>query len=179
MIGLFAFLDRLAGRWLDWRMDRAARTRPEFGEFRLKRLDTSQAGCEIVATYPAVAILADEMAGFLNAFKAQNYVQFDMMPRLDRGLRPVRVTVSWSNGEMPAEKATRLEHELNAACEALTFDRHYPEDVFTPLSDGERTVAINALCDAVQSGSDRLHAEWARHLAQSAREEYEHRHAER
>lgn len=172
---LFDVVDRLAGRWLDWRMDRAARTRPEFGEFGLKRLDATRDGWEMVATYPAVAIVADQMSGFLNAHKADNYIQFDMMPRLDRGLRAVRVTVSWANGEMPAVKAARLERELTAAREALNFDRHYPEDVFTPLTDEEMRNAIDALVAAVSNGSDRLHAAWARYLARAAREELKNR----
>lgn len=168
-MNLLSTIDRLAGRWLDWRMDRAARTKPEFGEFGLKRLDATMDGWEIVATYPAVAIIADEMAGFLNAYKADNYVQFDMMPRLDRGLRPVRVTVSWARGEMPSKKAARLEGELKAAHDALNFDRHYPEDVFTPLSEDELDSLVDVIHSVVRNGSDRLHADWARRLAKAAR----------
>ncbi|HMN30824.1 MAG TPA: hypothetical protein PKE45_21905 [Caldilineaceae bacterium] len=50
----------------------------------------------------------------LNAANAENYLQFDMVPRLDRRLRPIRVTVQWANGMSPAQKVAMLERQLHA-----------------------------------------------------------------
>lgn len=48
---------------------------------------------------------------------------------------------------------------------------NYPADVFTPLSEDEERVAVDALHSCgVSFASDRLHAGWARHLA----DVYEH-----
>jgi hypothetical protein len=40
----------------------------------------------------------------------------------------------------------------------------YPMSVFTPLSDEERKTALDALHALGFYASERLHAEWARHL---------------
>jgi len=48
-----------------------------------------------------------------------------------------------------------LSEELNKA---------YPEELFTPLSDGEMETIRTALQGSgVRAASDRLHASWARH----------------
>jgi hypothetical protein len=44
----------------------------------------------------------------------------------------------------------------------------YPEEVFTPLSPDERATALNALHALDFYASERLHAEWARHLVKVA-----------
>jgi len=67
----------------------------------------------------------------------------------------------------------RLLAELQAVRDVLNFDHHYPEGVFTPLTEDELLTAIDALSTSVRNGSDRLHADWARHLAKVARENYE------
>ncbi|HLF28246.1 MAG TPA: hypothetical protein VJG32_18095 [Anaerolineae bacterium] len=162
---------------------------------------------------PAITILADECARFLRAYKAENYVHFDMMPRPDHGMKPIRVTVQWANGMSPAEKAdlcrrgmmqwraiARKWHYRASDCQAglemfardamrnksdleLALDHafdlntelheHIGEliEVFTPLTDSETEMAVEALRAVVRNGSDRLHAAWARRLARSAREQ--------
>lgn len=107
-------LDRLAGWWLDWRTSRAVAEDSELKQFDLRRFDATPEGMTLVAIAPAVVMFADEAATLLEAHNAKNYIEFDLMPRLDRGLRPVRVTVQWANGESPAVKAARLEAELTA-----------------------------------------------------------------
>ena len=110
---MFALIDRLAGWWLDWRTDReVARNRQQLGEWKLQKAEFDHNGFHLIASFPGVVMLADEAAAMLQANNARNYVEFDMMPRLDRGLRPIRVTVQWVEGESPAEKAARLEEEL-------------------------------------------------------------------
>ena len=105
-------IDRLAAWWIDWRMSREIANTPELGDFDLKKVEFDENGFHSIASFPGVVLLAESAAGMLEANNAQNYVQFDMMPRLDRGMRPVRVTVQWANGESPAVKAARLEKEL-------------------------------------------------------------------
>ena len=106
-------LDQLAGKWLEWRTERAIQTNPLYLEFGLQKVEVSENGMyEGTFVSPAAAILADEASKMLNAANAENYIQFDMMPRLDRGLRPIRVTVQWANGLAPAEKAARQEKRI-------------------------------------------------------------------
>lgn len=106
-------LDKLAGRWLDWRMEQMAARHPELHEFGLHRAEVEPDGrFTVTGISVTAAILADEMAAMLNRASADNYIEFDMAPRLDRGIRPVRVTVQWANGLSPAQKATRLEQRV-------------------------------------------------------------------
>lgn len=116
------FLDRLAGWWLDWRTDRAARRDPRFAEFGLHKFSSDGKSLELVIATETVAILADQAATMLKENDAENFIQLDMMPRLDRMMRPVRVTVQWANGISPAEKCAKLERKcdlLSAAIDAL------------------------------------------------------------
>ena len=62
-----------------------------------------------MASFPGVYLLADEAATMLEANNAKNYVQFDMMPRADRHLLPIRVTVQWADGKSPAQRVLELE----------------------------------------------------------------------
>ena len=54
--------------------------------------------------HPGVATMAEQAGKFLKAHNAENYVQFDLMPRLESNLRPIRVTVQWASGLSPAMK---------------------------------------------------------------------------
>lgn len=116
MLSLSLF-DKIACAWMDYRQGRRItqmqKTNPELaGDFGLHKLTVGGGEMEIVMIHPAIYILAEEAAAFLTDSHADNYVQFDMMPRIDRGLRPIRFTVQWANGESPATKAVRLEKEL-------------------------------------------------------------------
>jgi len=111
-------IDRLAGRWFDWRQDREIAKVPEIRDLGFHKAEVTEDGAFLfqlvggqreggpVST--AIAYMADEAAAMLQANKAENYVQFDMMPRLDREVRPIRVTVQYASGESPARKAARL-----------------------------------------------------------------------
>jgi len=109
---MFQLLDKLAGWYLDWRTHRAVSNDPELKQFELHKAEINKHGIEIIVHAPAIAILADQAADLLEANNAKNYVQFDMLPRPDRGLHPVRVTVQWANGMSPAEKAAQLTDAL-------------------------------------------------------------------
>jgi hypothetical protein len=111
---MFRFLDKLAGWWLDWRTDQAMKQLPpELRELKLHRAEANTREWEIVMFAPAIVYLADQAADLLQQQNAKNYIQFDLMPRIDRGKPPIRVTVQWADGESPAVKAARLEDELN------------------------------------------------------------------
>lgn len=119
------FLDRLAGWWLDWRTDRAARKDPLFAEFNLHKFNADGKSMELVIATETVAILADQAATMLKENDAENFIQLDMMPRLDRMLPPVRVTVQWANGMSPAQKCAKLEGEVKQWRDAYTEAKAY------------------------------------------------------
>ena len=102
-------IDRLAGWWLDWRMDRAVAAKPELQKAGFKRAEFDETGFHLVASFPGVWILADQAAAMLRANDAENYVQFDMLPRADRHLEPIRITVQWAKGKSPAQRVLELE----------------------------------------------------------------------
>jgi hypothetical protein len=112
-------IDRLAGRWIDFRIEQAATKNPGIGEFKLKKVEFDENGFHMIASFPGVVMIADEAAAMLDANDARSYVEFDMMPRLDRGKRPIRITVQWAWAESPAAKAARLERELEILTAAL------------------------------------------------------------
>ncbi len=109
---MLRLLDKLAGWYLDWRVHRAVSNDPELKQFQLHKAEMTEHGLEIVAHAPAVTILADQAAALLEANNARNYIQFDMMPRPDRGLRPIRITIQRADGMLPAEKAAKLADAL-------------------------------------------------------------------
>lgn len=104
-------LDRLAGRWLDLRAKHTARRDGHENTTQIKDVEINEDGLTVTGMSPAIAVLADQAAAMLDFHNAQNYVEFDMYPRADRGLRSIRVTVAWANGEMPSAKCARLESE--------------------------------------------------------------------
>lgn len=109
---MLELIDRLAGWWLDWRIDWAIHSKPELKQAGLKGAEFDENGFHLIASFPGVCILADEAAEMLEANNAKNYVEFDMMPRIDRGLRPVRITVQWAIGKSPAQRVVELEKHI-------------------------------------------------------------------
>ena len=105
---MFRLIDRFAGWWLNLRMTQYIAGKPELQDFNLKEARFDVDDFHMIASFPGVVILAEQCSQMLEANNAKNYVEFDMMPRLDRGIRPIRVTVQWINGLSPAKKATRL-----------------------------------------------------------------------
>ena len=117
---MIELIDKLAGRWMDWRSDQAVQELPpELKELNLHRANVEDGSLQLVMTSPAIIYMVDEAAAMLNSQNAENYVQFDMMPRLDRGLRPIRITVAWANGEAPATRAARFKAQYEKALALL------------------------------------------------------------
>lgn len=105
---LFELIDKLAGKWFDWRMTTDPEVKRTYEEFGLKTFEVKDGFFEATYVTPVAAFIAGEFAAMLNAANAKNYIEFDMMPRLDRGMRPIRVTIQWANGISPADKAAQL-----------------------------------------------------------------------
>jgi hypothetical protein len=116
-------IDRLAGWWLNWRRDWEIRHDPELREVMIKKLSVDEGQINAVLEHPAVAFLAEESAELLRAVGAENYFEMDLMPRLDRGIKPIRVTIQWANKLSPVQKNIKLEAEntrLHALLDGVT-----------------------------------------------------------
>ena len=168
----FRPLDKLAGWWLTWRTRQEAAKHTDL-QWRLTEEARSEGVTKATYMSPMVASLADEAAAMLESANAQNYVHFDMWPRVDRCLPAVRVTVGWANGEMPAAKAARLEEEMDK----LEGERDKLLYAFWDLLDavvaqtddtlwaaGEQT-AHEALADLADSYNPVISAEFDKRLA--------------
>lgn len=108
---MLTLIDRLAGWWLDMRLDRATRVDPELTRLDIKKAAFEDDGLTVEGVSPVIALFAEEAARMLDKAKAENYLQFDMMPRLDRGMKWIRVTVAWAGGKSPAQRVIETEKE--------------------------------------------------------------------
>lgn len=106
-------LDRLAAWWIDRRMHEGAEQVIAESGVKLHKASLDPNGFRVDLIAPNLVALLDEAAGLLNAQSAENYIQFEMLPRMDRtNGRPVRVTVQWMDGESPAQQNARLRAEV-------------------------------------------------------------------
>jgi len=111
---MLGWIDKLAGRWLDYRMRGRIQSDVRLKEFSQKDNET-----RIWLTAPGIVDLADQCAALLDEYHAQNYLEFKMLPRLDRGVFPMVVTVMRQNGVTPGEKAAGLVRVVRQAHECL------------------------------------------------------------
>jgi hypothetical protein len=89
---------------------------PQFEEAVIEDMKLGKDGLSATISHSGVAQIAAEMAEILEATNCKNYLQFVLYPMLKRGIRPVEVTLRWYwGGKTPAQKATELETELDAA----------------------------------------------------------------
>lgn len=109
---LFRIVDTLAGKWIDWRTDQEVKSNPDLADIGLKKLDVNNGEINALFVSPAIALMADEASAMLERNNAKNYFEFEMMPRLDRGLPPIVVTVRWKNGKSTAQVNAELKKEL-------------------------------------------------------------------
>lgn len=105
------WIDRIAGIWLNMRVSWAAR-KAGMADITLEEMHADKNGLLIIMRHDSLAFFASEAAALLNEFNASNYVQIEMMPRVDHAKRPVLLTVQWKDGESPSAKATRLEKRV-------------------------------------------------------------------
>lgn len=113
-MNLLKILDGWVSKYTDWRMNMLFKPSADAADQIMLRkavFDANGFSFDLeTKTYisEGIAILAQEAARMLDMSKADNYVQFDMLPKLSRELRRVRVTVQWANGKSPAQKAADL-----------------------------------------------------------------------
>ena len=135
-----ALVDRLAAWWLNWRTERAVKGTPYWKETELVRLEAEANGTmQAILASPAVVIMAQEAANLLNATHAENFFTFEMFPRLDRGVAPIRVTVEWAERNGPVKQLAKAQRDLalqervadalRAELAQLRGDREAPDDL--------------------------------------------------
>jgi hypothetical protein len=88
---ILSLIDRIAGTWLDWRTEQVVRSSTI--NLGIKKVEVGHDGLEMVLMGPAVFTFAEQCAAILNQQNAENYVETHIQPRLDRGLRPIRLTI--------------------------------------------------------------------------------------
>lgn len=149
------FMDRIASKWLQWRTDSNIKQAIADGimeDAQLKRFTATGKDVDILLMHPAVAAIAEQSVSFLNAHNAANYVQFDMMPRIDRGVRPVRITVQWANGMSPSEKATKVAAELARLRDRIQADKIVEYAGLLAYRDGNDQCSIVELARWIETG---------------------------
>lgn len=130
------WIDRLASLWLDIRT-RAnmkqynAENGTEFKSIKYDQ-DGENYSVDAIMKHPGVAIFAEDACSLLEKGGGKNYLEFTLMPRIDRGIRPIVITVRWRDGMTPGEKAARLDAaltDLTARCDVFLQDlyKSYPE----------------------------------------------------
>ena len=89
-------------------------TEPPDNEVKIERInfDARTGRTEILAHIPNVAMLAAECTRLLEEHDAKNYVQFDMIPRAESGVRGYRFTVQRIDGKSPAQRVIEMEKEV-------------------------------------------------------------------
>lgn len=81
---MIELLDRLAAWWIDRRMGMGAKQAAAESGVKLLKASLDPNGFRIDLIAPNLVGLLDEAAGLLNAQSAENYIQFEMLPRMDR-----------------------------------------------------------------------------------------------
>lgn len=113
---LLSAIDRIAASWLDYRTRKEIERRDkseavddvELLDFQVSR----ERGAEILLSHPNFAFLAQELVSLLQSQDAPNFIQMEVLPRLDRGQRAIILTVAYKDGEMPAVQNARLKREI-------------------------------------------------------------------
>jgi hypothetical protein len=151
-------VDRLADLWLSWRAEQnVKRHAPQLAEFGIRRVETVPGGWQGTFVTPAAALIADDMARMLDASKAENYLQFDFLPRLDREGRPVRVTVQWAHGKAPGQVVAELKDEISVLRAALADDE-IANKIATDCHDPAHDPRSCSRCEARLDGIDEYRA---------------------
>jgi hypothetical protein len=133
------WIDKLAGWWLDGRT-RAnirgfnAENKASFRKFNAEIDEDGNYTINAFVEHPSVAILAEDACAILEDAGGANYLEISLMPRIDKGRRPIVLTLRWWSGMTPAEKAGKLEtalSDLTAVCQRLVDDVRacYPEGI--------------------------------------------------
>lgn len=125
MTRIFDIIDKLAGKWIDWRMRKESESDEHL---KLISAHIDKDLTEIILDHPSIAYLADQASEMLSKANATNYIQFDMKPRIDRKTRWIRVTIQYADGLSPAAKNAVLEAKnakLRAALEPFADEENW------------------------------------------------------
>lgn len=108
-------LDHVAASWLNWRTVQSIKNDPSFQGVELERANFEKEDDKIrmLMNHPSICYLAEEAASLLKELGAENYVEFNFSPNIDKALKPVRVTVQWAEGLSPAAKNVELDRKLS------------------------------------------------------------------
>lgn len=110
---MLKLLDRACAAYFNWRAKGPARQAAAENGIEWMRAELTPDSWRIDVAAPNLVFLLEEAAALLDKNHAENYIQFDMIPRAARtDWRAVRVTLQWLHGLSPAEKNARLEAEL-------------------------------------------------------------------
>ncbi|MEL0099842.1 MAG: hypothetical protein VW907_09825 [Opitutae bacterium] len=117
-----------------------------------------------IMEHPGVAILAEDACSLLEKSGGKNYFEFTLMPRIDRGIRPIVITVRWHDGMTPGEKAARLDAaltDLTVTCDVFLQDLYesYPEGL---ASLGGLLPYIHAIEESVDAAKGLVIDGWER-----------------
>jgi len=105
---MFRLLDKIAGKWIDWRLHRSVGAHAIFEEPRVEEahFTTGEDGMthlEVIASFAPVVDLLARCLTLLTHYKAENFVTMTLQPRLDICNQPIEVTVRYaSTGRTPA-----------------------------------------------------------------------------
>lgn len=136
-----SLVDRLAAWWLNWRTERAFKGTPYWEETKLARLEAEANGTmHAILESPAVVIMAQEAAALLDATNAENFFTFDMWPRLDRGINPIRVTVEWVARNGPVKQLEQTKRALQLQ-ERVNEQLRVQLAALTPTAAGAEALA--------------------------------------
>lgn len=109
---MLTLLDRLIIAYFDWRGRSAAKHAAEETGIDFVNAQITPEHWHLELRGSKLMFLLEEAASWLDKTKADNYLQFDMIPRAARtDWRAVRVTLQWTHGESPAEQNARLRDE--------------------------------------------------------------------
>lgn len=142
-MSILHLIDKLAGKWLDWRMEQAIKSDPELMELELREAQINAAGYSAAFVGQGVAHLADMLSELLVKNKADNYVSFELAPRVDRGIRPILVTVQWRNGKSPAQ----VRDELLFMIQRVEWVTDTSLEKFCPICEQNQTVGHGPYCE--------------------------------
>lgn len=126
---ILKLIDKLINRYTRWRIGLAKSNLTQVN-FSIDNVCFTKDRVDVTGSGEFVLRVANSFAQFLSETPgADNYVQFDFLSPAEFGLRPIRCTVQWADGEMPGEQNIRLRKEVEDLKEELK--RHIQNLVVT------------------------------------------------
>jgi len=149
---MFRLLDKVAGKWLDWRVrSNAAYLDMRVEEAHLTTAPDGTSLTEVTASFRPVADMLSRCSQLLNHYDAKNFLVFRMLPRPDHATRPVEITLRWADtGRNPGEVVILLSEAMKGA---VDFG-HNDDCLFCGFKDKRIIDALAEVGHAVATKSD-------------------------